>query len=84
MERAVLPRGEEPWLIPKAEAARLCAGGDTTMFLRDVRRGLWPRPVRPGFWDRQALRDRLDTMAGRVPASRPDEAWRGELQAWQP
>lgn len=39
MSRAVLPRGEEPWLIDKIEAARLCAGGDTAMFLRDVRRG---------------------------------------------
>lgn len=83
MERAV-NRGEEPpWLIDKVEAARLCAGGDVVRFRRDVRRGIWPRPIRPGFWDRQALRDRLDTIAGRVPASR-DEGWREELRAWQP
>lgn len=75
---------EPPWLIPKAEAARLCAGGDSVRFLRDVRRGLWPRAVRPGFWDRQALRERLDSMAGRVPASPPDEAWREEAARWQP
>lgn len=84
MERAVLNRSEDPWLIDKAEAARLCAGGDAVRFLRDVRRGLWPKPFRPGFWDRQALRDRLDIVAGRVPASPPDEAWREAMRTWQP
>lgn len=74
----------DPIVITRDEAARRVGCRHGAQFVREVRRGIWPKPIAPGRWDLASLDRRVAELAGRVPASPPDEAWREELRAWQP
>jgi len=72
-------------LVTRQEAAHIVCCRDTAQFQREVRQGIWPKPVRPGRWDLQSLRDRVAFLAGRVPASAVEsDDLAEELASWQP